>query len=63
MKFLILCALVAVASASYYPDHHYDGYHGHGHDQGHFSGKAHIKGDIYFDGCYEETCHKGDYYG
>ncbi|VDK30878.1 unnamed protein product, partial [Dibothriocephalus latus] len=42
MKFLILCALVAVASASYYPDHHYDHYHGHGygHDQGHFSGKA-----------------------
>ncbi|VDK88763.1 unnamed protein product [Dibothriocephalus latus] len=30
---------------------------------GHISGKAYIKGDIYFDGCYEETCHKGDYYG
>ncbi|VDN45389.1 unnamed protein product, partial [Dibothriocephalus latus] len=53
MKFLIICAPVAVASASFYPDHHYDHYHGHGygHDQGHFSGKAYIKGDIYFDGC------------
>nr|VZI50096.1 unnamed protein product [Spirometra erinaceieuropaei] len=54
MKFVILCALVAVASAHYLPSYH---------DGGHFSGKAAFKGDIYFDGCYEPTCHKDGFDG
>ncbi|VDK33841.1 unnamed protein product [Dibothriocephalus latus] len=28
-----------------------------------FGGKAHFEGEVYFDGCYEETCHKGKYHG
>ncbi|VDL92207.1 unnamed protein product [Schistocephalus solidus] len=54
MKFVILCALIAVASAHYLPSYH------HG---GHFSGKGAIKGDIYFEGCYETTCHKDGFDG
>nr|VZI32355.1 unnamed protein product [Spirometra erinaceieuropaei] len=58
MKLLILCALVVVASAHYYPESHYGSA-----GRSHFHGHAAVKGDIYFDGCYEETCHKGDYFG
>ncbi|VDL89372.1 unnamed protein product [Schistocephalus solidus] len=29
----------------------------------HFGGKARIQGEVIFDGCYEETCHKGKYHG
>ncbi|KAL7053662.1 hypothetical protein AAHC03_013583 [Spirometra sp. Aus1] len=54
MKFVILCALIAVASAHYLPSYH---------QGGHISGKAAFRGDIYFDGCYETTCHKDGFDG
>ncbi|VDK37088.1 unnamed protein product, partial [Dibothriocephalus latus] len=61
---------------SCHKDHYYgydchDGYCGRICDFDHcwepdykaFKGKARIETEVIFDGCYEDSCHKGDYYG